>query len=213
MMNLTTISEMLIRSAGWIHRGSGYVYMAIVIAVVVMLALYWITETLRLNPFGRVVFYLRRPGTLMLHKMQRSPFHYPLKRALKFDPSVLMVLGGTAIFCYLVAFIIDNFTVLLGGLGLTLAAFGDSRIFAGIWALTGIILLAVIFYLMAMMTMIFINWLFGWFQRPAYWSMEKLRPLMRVFEFGGAAAGFSFLFLSLALSLAAEAVKRIFLMP
>jgi hypothetical protein len=210
-MNLTNISHWLALVARLVGQISGYLYMAIMLTVIVFLALYWIIEKLRLNPFGKIVYYLRRPGSLMLHKMQRSPFHYPLRRALKFDPSGLMVLGGTAIFCYLIAFIIDNFVMLLSGLSMTLLAFGDSQIFAGAWKLTGLVLLGVIFYLMALMTVIFINWLFGWFQRPAHWSLQKLNPLLRLFEFGGAGAGFSFLLLSLALSLAAQAVARIFL--
>ena len=80
----------------------------------------------------------------------------------------------------------------------------------GVKTLIGTSLLAVIFFLMTLMTIVFINWISGRFNRAAYWSMHRISPLLRVFEFGGALAGFSFLILWLVLSLAASAVGAVF---
>ena len=79
----------------------------------------------------------------------------------------------------------------------------------GVYTLIGTSLLAVIFFLMTLMTIVFINWISGRFNRAAYWSMHRISPL-RIFEFGGAFAGFSFLILWLVLSLAASAVRAVF---
>jgi len=43
--------------------------------------------------------------------------------------------------------------------------------------------------------------------------MHRISPLLRIFEFGGAFAGFSFLILWLVLSLAASAVRVVFFGP
>lgn len=63
---------------------------------------------------------------------------------------------------------------------------------------------------MALMTIVFVNWIFGLFRRLAYWSLSRLTPLLRVFEFGGAFAGWSFIILWIALSFATVAVQGVF---
>jgi hypothetical protein len=63
---------------------------------------------------------------------------------------------------------------------------------------------------MTLMTIVFINWISGKFNRAAYWSMSRISPLLRIFEFGGALAGFSFVILWFVLSLAANAVMAVF---
>src|SRR5436190_9492523 len=113
-----------------------YVYTAIVVAVAVLLLLRWLVDALQLSPFGRFAYHARKPGNDMIFKMKNSPFYFPLKRSLGFDPAILMVILGTAIFCYLVAIIIDYLTSLLAGLGQTLVAFGKGSPGTGLWILT-----------------------------------------------------------------------------
>ena len=89
-----------------------------------------------------------------------------------------------------------------------LLAAGD--VARGVYALIGTSLLAVIFCLMTLMTIVFINWISGRFNRAAFGAMHRISPLLRIFEFGGVFSGFSFLILWLVLSLAASAVGAVF---
>ncbi|HZS04077.1 MAG TPA: hypothetical protein VFD58_04510 [Blastocatellia bacterium] len=207
---LTQAGQFLAAAALVIKLLARYVYTTIVVAIVALLVLRWLVDALKLSPFGRFAYHARRPGNEMIFKMKNSPFYFPLKRSLGFDPAILMVLIATAIFCYLVSIIIDYLTTLLNGLGSALYAFGSGSLGTGLWILTGIVLLGIVFYLLTLMTIIFINWIFGWFGKMAYWSMERIRPLLRVFEFGGALAGLSFLLLGIALQLVAVAIERVF---
>jgi hypothetical protein len=73
------------------------------------------------------------------------------------------------------------------------------------------VLLGAIFFLLALMLIIFVYWIFGIFSRVAFRALERLGPLLRVFEFGGTFAGWSFVILGIALSFAASAVQLMFL--
>jgi hypothetical protein len=193
-----------------ISSSSTYVYIAIVIAVAAAMILYGITNALQLSLVGRFAYYARRPGNELLRNMRRSSFYYPLKRALGFDPAILMVLVATAIVCLVASWIIGYLITLLQGLGMSLEALGDGRVFNGLWRLIGVLLLAAIFYLMALVTIVFVHWLFGLLGRAAHVAMERIGPLLDLFEFGGVFAGWSFLILWIALSIAAAAVRFIF---
>jgi hypothetical protein len=148
---------------------------------------------------------------MLLENMRRSRLYYPLRRALKFDPAVLMLLIGTAIICYVVSLVIGYLLALMSGVGRSLIAFGDGYVFNGVRYLVGTVLLAVIFYLLALMLIVFVNWIFGLLSRAAYRALERIGPLLHIFEFGGVFRGWSFLILGIALSFAASAVQLIFL--
>jgi hypothetical protein len=61
------------------------------------------------------------------------------------------------------------------------------------------------------MTLIFVNWIFGFFNKAANWAMNRIGPLLRIFDFGGVFAGWSFVILWIALSwFAAPAVMYVF---
>ncbi len=179
-------------------------------AAVTLLLLRYLTDLLRLNPFGRLYQSLRRPTDEMISHMRGSRFYLPLRRSLGFDPSVLMVLVSLAILWYVVTGVLHNLFFLLQGLGQSLIAFGGGSVFIGAKYLIGTGILAVLFFLMALMTIVFVNWIFGLFRRLAYWSLSRLTPLLRVFEFGGAFAGWSFIILWIALSFATVAVQGVF---
>ena len=179
-------------------------------AVGTLLLLRYLTDLLRLNPFGRLYQSLRRPTDEMISHMRGSRFYMPLRRSLGFDPAVLMVLVSLAILWYVVTGVLHNLFFLLQGLGQSLIAFGGGSVFIGAKYLIGTGILAVLFFLMALMTIVFVNWIFGLFRRLAYWSLSRLTPLLRVFEFGGAFAGWSFIILWIALSFATVAVQGVF---
>ena len=84
------------------------------------------------------------------------------------------------------------------------------NIFTGVRYLIGVLLLSALFFLMALMTIVFVNWIFGLLRRQAWWSLDRLNPLLRLFEFGGAFTGWSFMILWFAITFAALAVQAVF---
>jgi hypothetical protein len=208
---LIIAGQYLIFAAQIIGGLAWFVYIGIVVAVVALLVSRYVIDALRLNPFNRLVHGVMRPADAMLGNMRQSRFYYPLRRALNFDPAVLMVLFATAIACYVVSLVIHYLLMLMSGLGRSLTAFGAGNLFSGARYAVGTILLAVIFYLLSLMLLVFAYWIFGLFRRASYRALERIGPLLRIFEFGGAFAGWSFLILGIALSFAASAVQLIFL--
>jgi len=206
-----SLGDMLRTLAGLIGRGAELVIFYAAAAVAILLLLRWLTDVLNTNPFGRLTYYLRKPTNDLFYYVRSSQFYFPLKKALKFDPTYLMVLIAVAIVLYVALSIIGYLTTVLYNLGVSLNSLRDGYVASGIYTLIGTTLLAVIFFLMTLMTIVFINWISGRFNRAAYWSMNRISPLLRIFEFGGALAGFSFVILWFVLLFAASAVRVVFL--
>lgn len=178
--------------------------------VVTLLILRLVADLLKLNPFGRIYQSVHKPTNGVIDQMRSSRFYHPLKRSLGFDPAILMVLVALAILWYVVSGVINNLLFVIQGFGSSLISFSNGNFFRGASYLIGSLLLAALFFLMALMTIVFVNWIFGLFRGAAYWAMERLAPLLRIFEFGGAFAGWSFLILWIALSFATAAVIMVF---
>jgi hypothetical protein len=208
---LATLGKYVINFAQFIDLATTYVFGAIIAVVVALLLLRFITDALRLNPFSRFAYYATRPTNELLRNMRNSRFYFPLKRALGFDPAILMLFVATAILCYVAYVVISYLVTLLWGLAGTLIALDQGHFFNGVRFLIGTVLIAAVFYLLALMTIVFVNWLFGLLSRPAYHALERIAPLLRIFEFGGIFAGWSFLILWIALTFAATAIQLIFL--
>jgi len=180
------------------------------IIVVALMLIRILADIFKLNPFGRIYQNARRPTDEIFYRMRTSRFFFPLKRALGFDPTVVMVLVAVALTLYVIYIISNNILIVLNGFGSSLIYFGQGFLFRGGRYLIGTILLALILFLMSLMTIVFVNWIFGLLRRGAFWSMERLAPLLRVFEFGGIFTGWSFLILWLALNFSQLAVMAIF---
>src|SRR5215467_15752254 len=205
-----SLGDMLIILAGWISQIARLLINITVGAAVVFLALRWVTDALGSNPFGGLSYYLRKPTNDLVYYVRSSQFYFPLKQALRFDPTYLKVLIAVAIVWYVALSVIGYLNTVLRGLGGGLNLLAAGYVPRGVYTLIGTALLAVIFFLMTLMTIVFINWISGRFNRAAYWSMNRISPLLRIFEFGGTFAGFSFLILWLVLSIAASAVRVVF---
>jgi hypothetical protein len=205
-----SLGDMLITLAGWVSQIARLLINITVGAVVIFLALRWVTDALGSNPFGRLSYYLRKPTNDLVYYVRSSQFYFPLKQALRFDPTYLMVLIAVAIVWYVALSVIGYLNIVLNGLGLSLNLLATGYVARGVYTMIGVSLLAMIFFLMTLMTVVFINWISGRFNRAAYWSMHRISPLLRIFEFRGVFAGFSFLILWLVLSLAAGAVSAVF---
>ena len=208
---LSQIARVLNLLISFILASLGYVYGAIIGAIVVLLLLRYLLDWMQVSPFGRFAYYVRKPANELIHNVRSSRFYFPLKRALGFDPSVLMILIATAIVCYVVAEAVGFLLKVLQGLGMALTRFDRGETLAAGRNLLGVLLLGIIFYLLTMMLIVFVNWLFGLLSSAARWAMKRIEPLLHLFEFGGALAGWSFLILYIALSFAARAVSAIFL--
>lgn len=179
--------------------------------VILLLLARILTDAFKLNPFGGIYQSVRRPTDELYQRMRASNFYYPLKRAFGFDPTAIMILIALAVVGYVVYIVSNYLFQIMTSIGFSLISFGRGDIFVGARFMVGTVLLAVIFFLMTLMTIVFVNWLFGLMRRAAFWSMERLSPLLRIFEFSGMLAGFSFIILWLALIFAAAAVRVIFL--
>ncbi len=208
---LVLVGEYIIFAAQLIAGLAWYLYAGIVVVVGSLMLARYLTEALHLNPFSRVIYSLTRPASVLLANMRNSRFYYPLRRALKFDPAVLMVLIATAIVCYVISLVLNYLLGVVSGAGRCLIAFGEGHAFTGVRFLVGTVLLGVIFYLLSLMLLIFVNWMFGLFTRAAHQALGRIGPLLHLFEFGGTFAGWSFMILGIALSFAAAAVQAIFL--
>src|SRR5262249_3942304 len=191
-----SLGDMLIILAEWISWIAGYLINITVGALVILLLLRWLNDALGSNPFGRLSYYLRKPTNDLVYYVRSSQFYFPLKQALRFDPTYLLVLIAVAIVWYVTLSVIGYLTTVLGGLGVGLNSLAAGNVASGVKTLIGVSLLAVIFFLMTLMTIVFINWISGRFNRAAYWSMHRISPLLRVVEFRGALARFPVLFLS-----------------
>ena len=210
-MNLTDIGRYLGTAANAIPTIAYYFFGGVLLAVIVLLLLRIIVDALKLSPFGKFAYYATRPANQMIGSMRNSRYFYPLKRALSFDPAILMVFISTALICY-VGFTLTNYlTMILGGIANALIKFGNANVLSGGKFLIGTVLIAVIFFLLSLMLIVFVNSLFGLLPKLAQKAEFRIRPLLQLFEFGGIFAGWSFLILWIALSFAATAVQLIFL--
>lgn len=211
MNAFTSAGNLVIGLARLINDAGGYIFGAIILAVVIVILLRVIADALKLNPFGKFAYYATKPANVLIGNMRQSRFYYPLKRAFGFDPAILMILIATAILGYVVYTMIGYLNVFLIGSGNTLFAFGNGQPLTAGKYLLGMLLIVAIFFLLALMLIIFVNSLFGMLKKAAAFAYRRIAPLLQIFEFGGMFAGWSFLILWIALTFAAQAVMAIFL--
>jgi len=209
-MSVTDTGQFLIESIGQLQRFTQLCIGATIAVVVGLLFLRYLPELMKLNPFSQTYHALRRPTNGLIQHMRLSSFYSPLRKSFGFDPSLLMVLVTLAILWYVTSGVLHNLFFILQGIGLSLLSFGAGEVFTGVRNLIGAVLLSAIFFLMALMTIVFVNWIFGMLAQQAWWALNRLKPLLQLFEFGGAFTGWSFVILWIALSFAARAVEAIF---
>jgi hypothetical protein len=165
---LAVAGEQILFAAQMLAALVWYISLGVAFIVMTLLLVRFVVEKLGLNPFSRVVYNLTRPAGVLLANMRNSRFYYPMRRALKFDPAYLMVIMATAIVCYVLSILINYLLAVVSGAGRSLIALGDGQVFTGVRFIVGTLLLAVIFYLLGLMLLIFVNWIFGLFTRAAH---------------------------------------------
>jgi hypothetical protein len=191
------------RVAEWIYYFARWAVNLAFVVFVALLLIRWLMDAMQVSPFGRVVYYLRRPTDGLIGYVRNTRFYYPLRQALKFNPTILMALVAMLIMWFIVLTPIGTLTSVVGDLAISLDAFVRARFFNGLLFLIGALLMAVICFLMALMTLIFINWLSGWFPHASFWALQRIGPMLRYIESKGNYAEWSCLFVWLALYLAA----------
>src|SRR5215470_7049347 len=102
-----SLGDMLDTLAKLIGFGASWVIYITVGAMILLLLLRWLADVLNTNPFGRLIYYLRKPTNEMVYYIRSSQFYFPLKQALKFDPTYLMALLAMAIVLYVGVTIVD----------------------------------------------------------------------------------------------------------
>src|SRR5262249_31935745 len=127
-----SLGDMLIILAGWISWIAGYIINITVGALVILLLLRWVNDAMGSNPFGRLSYYLRIPPNDLVYSVLISQFYFPLKQALRFDPTSLLVLIAVAIVYYVALSVIGYFTTVLGGLGESLNSLAAGNVARGV---------------------------------------------------------------------------------
>src|SRR5215468_6756733 len=132
-----SLGDMLIMLAGWISQVARLLINITVGALAILLLLRWVTDALGANPFGRLSYYLRKPTNDLIYNVRGSQFFFPLKQALRFDPTYLMVLIALAIVLYVALSIIGYLNIVLNGLGLGLNLLAAGYVARGVYTLIG----------------------------------------------------------------------------
>lgn len=210
MSLLLTISEALNNLAKWLNAVSQTaIYIGLAIALTLLL-LRFLTDKLHFNPFSRVAYYARRPTEKWFYEIKGSQFYHPIRQALGFDPAYLLLLLAFVLLFYLFYSLISFLVALLSFLSITLSAFGVGDALAGGRYLLGTLLLALIYFLMALMTILVIHSWFGLFDRPAHWAGRRIYPLLYSIDPSGRLGPLLFIIFFLLLSFVAGAVQSIF---
>ena len=81
MNSFTSLGSLMVRFARLINDAGGYVFGAIILAIVLVILLRIMADALKLNPFGKFAYYTTRPANNLIGNMRQSRFYYPLKRA------------------------------------------------------------------------------------------------------------------------------------
>lgn len=178
--------------------------------VLALLLLRFLIDRLNINPFGRLAYYARRPTNQWFYEIKNSQLYQPLRQAFGFDPLWLLVIVACVVFFFLMRSLVQDVSIVLQSLGITLSLFGEGQALLGARALLGTVLLTLIYFLMALMTLLVINSWFGLFDRPAHWAGRRIYPVLYSFDSSGRLGPFVFLLTFWLLSFVAGAVQMTF---
>lgn len=196
--------------ASWLQLIAHYVANAALAVAILLLLARFLVERFEINPFGRFAYYARRPTEKWFYEIKGSQFYRPIKKALGFEPIWLLLLLAFVLLFFLLRSLVDDATLLLNCIGITLSQFGMGNMASGVKALIGTVLLGVIYFLMALMTILIINSWFGLFDRAGYWAGRRIYPILRSFDPSGRLGPLVFMLMFFLLSLFASAVQRAF---
>lgn len=193
--------------AQWIEELSFYLFGLVIVAVAIILLLRVLADVFKLNPFGKFAYYTTKPANRLIGHMRSSQLFYPLKRALGFDPAILMVFFATVILCYVLYTIVGYLNVALWAVANTFIRLGAGDVVGVLRYVIGTVLLMVMFFFLFLMTVIFINSIFGLLRKWVGFAYRRIGPLLQIFEQRLPFPGLGFLILWMVLTFVAYAVQ------
>lgn len=193
--------------AQWLEELSFYLFGLVIVAVAIILLLRVVADVFKLNPFGKFAYYTTRPANRLIGHMRSSQLYYPLKRALGFDPAILMVFFATVILCYVLYVITGYLNVSLWAIANTLVRLGAGDVVGMLRYIIGTVLLVVVFFFLFLMTVVFINSIFGLLRKWVGFAYRRIGPLLQFFEQRLPFPGLGFLILWIVLTFVAYAVQ------
>ncbi len=196
--------------AAWLTAVTDLLIQIALAIVLVLLLIRFLVDKFNLNPFGRLAYYARRPTNKWFYEIKQSQFYQPLRQAFGFDPLWLLLLVAFVLFFYLLRSLVQDVAILLSCTGLTLNYFGEGALLQGVRAVIGTVLLAALYFLMALMTILVIYSWFGLFDRAADWAGRRIYPVLYSFDSSGRLGPLIFLLAFLILGFVASAVQNAF---
>src|SRR5215510_11832470 len=101
----------LINSFAILLQTVAYYVANVALAVAIALVLIrFLADRYNLNPFGRLVYYTRRPTEKWFYEIKGSQFYRPIKQALGFEPIWVMLLLAFVILFFLLRGLVDYTT-------------------------------------------------------------------------------------------------------
>ena len=72
--------SLLLRLAGAIYYFASWAVNLGFVVFAALLLIRWLMDALQVSPFGRIVYYLRRPTDGLVSHMRGSRFYFPLRQ-------------------------------------------------------------------------------------------------------------------------------------
>lgn len=210
MSPLITAGRSLLTLAAWLTATTDLLIQLALGIVLVLLLIRFLVDKFNLNPFGRIAYYARRPTNKWFYEIKNSQFYQPLRQAFGFDPLWILLIVAFVLFFYLLRSLVQDVAILLSSIGITLNYFGEGAMLQGVWAVIGTVLLAAIYFLMMLMTILVIYSWFGLFDRAADWAGRRIYPVLYSFDSSGRLGPLIFLLAFLILGFVASAVQNAF---
>jgi hypothetical protein len=210
MSPLITVAELFQFGAAWLQLSASYVANIALALALTLLLLRFLFDRFDVNPFGRLAFYVRRLTNPWFYGLKSSQFYQPLRQAFGFDPIYLLLLLAFVLFFFLLRGLVDYVVIMLNCVAITFKYFGLGNALAGGQALIGTVLLGLIYFLMALMTILVIHSWFGLFRQAAFWAGRRIYPLLYSFDRSGKIGPLIFILAFFLLSLLAAAVQSAF---
>ncbi|MDQ3011663.1 MAG: hypothetical protein M3X11_13265 [Acidobacteriota bacterium] len=210
MSPLVTAGEAIGNAAVWLQLITQYVANLALALAIILLLIRFLSTRFDLNPFGRVIYYVRRITDRWFYAIKSSQLYQSTRQAVRFDPVWVLLLIAFVMLFFLLRSLVDNVIGLLVCIGVTLTRFGLGNLLSGVQALLGTVLLGLIYFLMGLMTILVINSWFGLFDRWSYWAGRRIYPLLRSMDPKGKLGPWAFLLAFFLLSIVAAAVQRAF---
>ncbi|MBI1765170.1 MAG: hypothetical protein HYR56_27475 [Acidobacteria bacterium] len=210
MSPLITAGRSLLTLAAWLTATTDLLIQIALGLVLVLLLIRFLVDKFNLNPFGRIAYYARRPTNKWFYEIKNSQFYQPLRQAFGFDPLWILLIVAFVLFFYLLRSLVQDVAILLSSIGYTLNYFGEGAMLQGVRAVIGTVLLAAIYFLMALMTILVIYSWFGLFDRAADWAGRRIYPVLYSFDSSGRLGPLIFLLAFLILGFVASAVQNAF---